>query len=115
MDIEYMYQLDYIGLSSWKRHEEKRDKTQVPQSGPTKTQPGIHDEEIKSLCLYTGDSLLNKGMTIKITLQEILRIIPRKRPRVDSYKSLVRYLHDHLDVELIITSNKTKSDDKEIL
>lgn len=112
MDVEYMYQLDYMNVSTLRNHDEDNSASQSHRSESPKTPQGKYNEEIKSLSLYAGVNDLNKGMTIKITLQEILKIIPKKRPRIDSYMSLVRYLHEFFDVELIITSNKTKYNGK---
>ena len=52
---------------------------------------------------------LSSGSKIEITLQEILKICPRDRKRVDAYNSLVKYLNDEFDCNLYITSQKTKS------
>lgn len=51
---------------------------------------------------------LKAGDVIKMTLQEALSVMPRKRPRTDAYKALVKWLSEEKDIELIITSNKTK-------
>ena len=55
---------------------------------------------------------LSSGSKIEITLQEILKICPRDRKRVDAYNSLVKYLNDEFDCSLYITSQKTKTEDK---
>ena len=54
---------------------------------------------------------LSSGSKIEITLQEILKICPRDRKRVDAYNSLVKYLNDEFDCSLYITSQKTKKED----
>lgn len=54
---------------------------------------------------------LSPGSQIEITLQDILRICPRDRKRVDAYNSLVKYLNDEFDCSLYITSQKTKKED----
>lgn len=48
------------------------------------------------------------GRTLTMKLQELLRLLPRKRPRIDSYRSLVKQLYDENGVNLIIKSRKTK-------
>ena len=55
---------------------------------------------------------VSSGSKIEITLQEILKICPRDRKRVDAYNSLVKYLNDEFDCSLYITSQKTKKEDK---
>ena len=49
---------------------------------------------------------LESGQEINITLQELLRIVPRKRPRKDAYKHLQRVLKDDMGVILTIKSQK---------
>ena len=51
---------------------------------------------------------LSSGSKIEITLQEILKICPRDRKRVDAYISLKSYLNDEFNCSLCITSQKTK-------
>ena len=50
--------------------------------------------------------LLESGQEINITLQELLRIVPRNRPRKDAYKHLQRVLKDEKGVILTIKSQK---------
>lgn len=45
---------------------------------------------------------------VRISLQDLLKICPRERRRVDAYKSLQTFLKNEMGVELIITSQKTK-------
>lgn len=70
--------------------------------------PKQYVDEINALCNYAGIENLNSGMSIKMTLQEILSIIPKKRPRIESYKMLITFLKDEMNVDLILTSRKTK-------
>lgn len=116
MLIDNLYQLDYIGVSSWERDNDADQlKGQEHHSITSVVFSEKYDEDITALCSYAGLSALPKGMTINITLQEILKICPRKRHRIDSYSTLVRYLREQLGVELVITSNKTKNNGKENL
>ena len=55
---------------------------------------------------------LEPGISIEVTLAEILTICPRERRRVDSYKGLVSYLRDEFNITLIIKSQKTKNYEK---
>lgn len=50
------------------------------------------------------------GLSIEETLQELLKICPRKRPRIDAYQGLVSYLNSEYGVRLIIKSRKTKKE-----
>lgn len=107
MFIENMFQLDYMGVSSW---EGLNDAVKTKQHQPQTTTiiPEKYEADIKALCDYAGTTTLTEGMTINITLQDILKICPRKRRRVDSFNSLVKYLREQWDVELIISSKKVQ-------
>lgn len=107
MLIDNLFQLDYIGVSSWEGlNDAVKTKQHQPQT--TTITPEKYEADIKALCDYAGTTTLTEGMTISITLQDILKIRPRKRRRVDSFNSLVKYLRERWGVELIITSNKIK-------
>ena len=71
--------------------------------------PKQYDEDVGALCTYAGVAELTPGLTIRMTLQEILTVVPKSRRRLDSYSSLVKFLQDEMAVTLILTSNKTKS------
>ena len=43
-----------------------------------------------------------------MTLREALEKIPRDRRRVDAYDTLVRWMKEHMGIELIVKSQKTK-------
>lgn len=47
--------------------------------------------------------------TLTISLQDLVQIVPRKRIRIDSYDSLRKLLRGAYNVELILTSRKTKA------
>lgn len=70
--------------------------------------PRQFEDEIRALCAYAGLSELTKGMTLQLSLSEILDIIPKARRRTDSYRQLVSFLHDEMGVNLVLTSNKRK-------
>ena len=55
---------------------------------------------------FSNGQPLESGMEINITLQELLRIVPRNRPRKDAYKHLQRVLKDEMGVILTIKSRK---------
>ena len=55
---------------------------------------------------FSNGQPLESGMEINVTLQEILRIAPRNRPRKDAYKHLQRVLKDKMGVILTIKSRK---------
>lgn len=57
---------------------------------------------------------LSSGSKIEITLQEMLKICPRDRKRVDAYTSLKSYLNDEFGCSLCITSQKTKGKEEQL-
>jgi len=70
--------------------------------------PKQFENDVMSLCAYAGLSELTRGMTLQLSLSEILDIIPKARRRTDSYRQLVSFLHDEMGVNLILTSRKSK-------
>lgn len=72
--------------------------------------PEKYKKDITALERYYGCELSSlTGLSINLTLQEALAIIPRNRHRVDSYQGLVSFLGREYNIKLIITSNKTKN------
>lgn len=55
---------------------------------------------------FSNGQPLESGMEINVTLQDLLRIVPRNRPRKDAYKHLQRILKDKMGVILTIKSRK---------
>lgn len=115
MLIQNYYWLDYMTPSSLNEQKgEDSTKMKYPILNPESLKPRkiiISEkfaDDVKALCEFAGIIDITPGMTIHITLQEILKALPRKRPRIDSYNSLARYLHEQLNVNLKITSNKSK-------
>ncbi len=110
MLIDNLFQLDYLDVSSLSGHLEKNPIKKVENLTSRKI---VSSEEfaddVKRLCEFAGIIELRPGMNITISLQEILKICPRNRQRVDAYRILVRYLKEQLGVELIINSKKSKS------
>lgn len=96
-DYEYSENRGLVGTCA--RPNQQVIKTVIPKQ---------YEDEIKALCTYAGVDNLVVGMTIKMTLQEILSIIPKKRARIESYNTLMKFLKDELDVDLTLTSRKTK-------
>ena len=63
--------------------------------------PEKFKNDIKALEDYVGDKLTS-GLSIRMSLQEILSVIPRNRHRADAYNSLIKYLRDEMGIELNI-------------
>jgi hypothetical protein len=77
--------------------------------------PAQFKDDVQALCSYAGIEKLSPGMVINMSLQEISTVVERARKRIDSYTSLIAFLHDELSVELILTSKKQKNYGEKIL
>ena len=64
-------------------------------------------DDIAALTEYIGAEKFKSGLTIEVTLSELLGIVPRNRRRTDAYDSLAKYLKSELDITLTIKSSKT--------
>ena len=71
--------------------------------------PEKFEKDIQALKEFIGDSSFHPGTKISLTLQEMLRIVVRERARTDAYFSLIRFLKNEMDIDLVVTSNKTKN------
>lgn len=74
--------------------------------------PDKFKKDIEALETYIGRKL-ETGLCIKVDLSELLTVIPRERKRTDAYKTLVQYLKDEFDIDLIINSKKQKGGNDE--
>lgn len=107
MTILSYYQLDYQGIDRMTGTLDLLEPK--PTTIVSKTiVPNQFKNDIAALSEYSGLTELTAGMTIRMTLQEALSVLPRKRKRVDSYKPIIQFLKDEMGVTLIINSQKTK-------
>jgi hypothetical protein len=65
-----------------------------------------YESDIRAVTNKWGE--LKPGLCIETTLQELLTIAPRHRPRIDAYNGLRSCLKDKYGVTLTIKSRKTK-------
>lgn len=65
-----------------------------------------YESDITAITRKWGE--LRNGLCIEATLQELLTIVPRHRPRIDAYNGLRSLLRDKYGVTLTIKSRKTK-------
>lgn len=70
-------------------------------------QPSKFDKDIESLRNYVGESDFQTGLSIEITLHEMLTIVPRERRRVDAFNSLAKYLREMMGINLTVKPNRT--------
>lgn len=77
------------------------------QKTTTHIVPEKFREDIAALTKYIGEERFQKGLSIEVSLAEILNIAPRTRRRTDAYDSLAKYLKSELDITLTIKSQKS--------
>lgn len=99
-----IFQADYECIPAWRgsndgANVEENHRVIIPKE---------FEGDVKALCDYAGITELNRGMAIRMTLQEILAIIPKARTRIESYKLLIKFLNDEMGVALELTSRKSK-------
>ena len=67
-------------------------------------------DDIAALTEYIGAEKFKSGLTIEVSLAEVLGIVPRNRRRTDAYDSLAKYLKSELDITLTIKTSKSNAD-----
>ncbi|MBO5062079.1 MAG: hypothetical protein J6C31_05610 [Prevotella sp.] len=77
------------------------------QKSTTHIVPEKFREDVAALTKYVGEARFKSGLTIEVTLAELLGIVPRNRRRADAYSPLVKYLKDECDITLTIKSSKS--------
>lgn len=102
--FEYMFSLvtdefKVVGEGQETQHSKEQNKVEKSVKGKF-----IRDLE----ALRDNGYYLTSGSNIEISLQDILKICPRDRRRVDAYNSLKSYLNEAFECTLCITSQKTK-------
>ena len=75
-----------------------------PKKKPVESKTGKFTSEIEML---RSKFSLTKGSRSEIELQDLLKLCPRKRKRVDAYKGLVSELKRN-EITLIINSQKKR-------
>lgn len=107
--LQSMFSTVFPGTADNVQREEKRTIFPDAHEKRVKSAASVDSiaEDIKRLevALFNGKPL-ESGTEINISLQNLLRIVPRKRPRKDSYKHLQRVLMDDMGVILTIKSQK---------
>ena len=69
--------------------------------------PMRFQQDVQTLKEMYGDRFLS-GLCIELSLHDALSLLPRDRKRTDAYKTLQAWLSDTLNINLVITSRKTK-------
>ncbi len=78
----------------------------VNETASKESLSGKYDKDVAAIQSRYGR--LKPGLCIETTLQDLLSIAPRHRPRIDAYNGLVSELWSRYGVKLTIKSRKTK-------
>lgn len=62
--------------------------------------------DVEKLVDYIGEEHFTSGLSIEVTLGELLAVVPRKRRRTEAYHALIKYLSEERNIILTIKSNK---------
>ena len=62
--------------------------------------------DMEALEGYIGKEHFISGLSIEVTLSELLAVVPRKRRRTEAYDALVKYLSEERNILLTIKSRK---------
>ena len=99
-------QADYEVVGAWRGYDGANDegnhlkiKIIVPEK---------FKDDLAALCEHSGLAELTPGMTIRMSLREALKVIPKRRARLDSYRQLISFLNDEMGINLTIHSQKSK-------
>ena len=107
--LQSMFSTVFPGTADSVQREEKRTILPYAHEKRVKSAASVDSiaDDIKRLEeAFSNGQPLESGMEINVTLQELLRIVPRNRPRKDAYKHLQRVLKDEMGVILTIKSRK---------
>ena len=95
--------------------EEATQKILTPSSSsglftePAPLPPSAQYDDPEYTVLSQKFGVLETGRTIEATLSDLLSILPRRRPRIEAYGSLVKKLAAD-GITLKISSRRTKND-----
>ena len=86
------------------------EKTPPPIISKTTIIPLQYRDDVKKLKTYVGEENWKAGLEISLYLSELLTICPRERKRSDSFRKLIAYLDDELNIKLTIKSRRKENE-----
>ena len=101
MIMDFLYSL----FGSNPGQTERQDTLAPVVTAKASSRSEKYESDIRAITSKWG---LKPGLCIETTLQELLTIAPRHRPRIDAYNGLVSELWFRYGVKLTIKSRKTK-------
>ena len=81
------------------------------QNSTTHIVPEKFRDDVAALTAYIGLEHFKSGLTIEVTLAELLNVVPRNRKRTDAFSSLIKYLKEEHDITLKIKTSKKNAAD----
>jgi len=106
MIVEILNSLFGRTVKPVEREEQNITSLVKPKSDKKKVVSGDkYKADIEALRVFYT---LEEGEIIEISLQDLLAIVPRKRPRTEAYQGLRSYLLQKYGVSLDINSRKSK-------
>ena len=102
MILEKMFSADRVPVAQ-EGQRQLEGETDVMKNSPEVRSviPTKFKDDVERLTTYSGTKL-KRGMTMELTLQELLEVCPRERKRSDAYGKLIDYLASELGVVLTI-------------
>lgn len=76
------------------------------QNSTTHIVPEKFRDDVTALTAYIGAERFKNGLSIEVSLAELLDVVPRKRRRTDAYDALRKYLKEERDITLTIKTSK---------
>lgn len=101
-----------LSLFSTSNGQTERQDTLAPVVTAKASRSEKYESDIRAITDKYGE--LTPGLCIETTLQDLLSIVPRHRPRIDAYNGLVTELRTKHGVKLSIFSRKTQKQNEEI-
>ena len=102
-----LYSIIFGENNAYLRGREAEVEPLDKQMSTTHIVPEKFREDVAALTKYVGEARFKSGLTIEVTLAELLGVVPRNRRRTDAYSSLAKYLKSELDITLTIKNKKT--------
>lgn len=107
-----LHQIIFGGVDSFLRSGEAKVVAPLDkQKSTTHTVPEKFRDDVDALSAYIGEVRFKKGLTIEVTLTELLGVVPRNRKRTDAYAALIKYLKEEHDITLKIKTSKKNAAD----
>ena len=100
-----------FGFGWRKREPQPSVKTDLPpRNKELPIVPLQYKDDVKRLKTYVGEANWKPGLELKLELKELLAICPRERKRSDSYRKLIGYLDEELNIKLTIKSRRKEDE-----